>query len=441
VRPGAGLSGAVGLEGTEYGLLPSHYATVPFVTAGLLGRDVLTETGYWKEPVYQLIYALPGNSADGGYTYFPYSEDEGWPSSVDAHSTNFMTAAVLRWGSVNVGRHARQFLGTVGGSRDRFVQAVDSGGAALPFSSLPLDYYASGAMYLYGRSSWDPGATVLLLQLGDRPDTVGHSHADYGTWQIWRNGRFVSRETVGYANDIAGYGGSGSLDVGSGIGHNSMLVNGTGPGPLLLNGEGRYAVVRRLESQPAYVYADVDLTAGPGSRPATSFDHWEREFVFVRSLETLVIFDRVTSRSAGDTKAFINHCATDPTLTASGATCTSGAQSLVMRTLVPASPTIRKVSEGGPVGQFRIESIDSPGTAQSYFLTTFQAKDASATALNATAAQTGGSYVVTLDGSTSIAFAAGTTSVGGSITIAGTTTPFRSDVQKMTVTDEGPAWH
>jgi hypothetical protein len=439
------MQGGIGREGTQYGIYIDAYAAVPWTTSGLLGRDLFTESNYWRESAYHLIYSLSpaptsgsgtGQTSAMGYTFFPYSDDEMWlgGSQINGNAGNFMSAVAMRWASANVGRHARQWLNLTGATRSAYVSSVDSGGTALPFTSLPLDYYGPGAGVLYGRNVWGPTATTFHLQLKDGP-AAGHSHADWGNWQIWRNGRYLSRETVSYGNIVAGFGGSGTASADLYLGHNSLLIDGTGSHhDQWISG---LAIVRRLESRPAYAYADVDLT--PTSDNAR-FVHWEREFVFVRSLETLVVLDRVESSAAASTKTFLAHCETNPAIRANGATCTNGNQALVMTTLVPATPTYRVVTEGGSVGQYRIEVDTSPGTAQSYILTVLQAKDASGASLSPIVAEDGTSFTVTLDGTTSIAFAKGMASSGGSITVGGATTPFRTTVQPISVTDAGPAW-
>jgi hypothetical protein len=74
-------------------------------------------------------------------------------------------------------------------------------------------------------------------------------------------------------------------------------------------------------------------------------------------------------------------------------------------------------------------------------LTVLQAKDASASALTPTVVDNGTSYTVTLAPSTSLQFVKGATSTGGSITIGGITSNFRSNVQPMSITASGPAWN
>ena len=60
------------------------------------------------------------------------------------------------------------------------------------------------------------------------PVGVGHNHLDAGTFQLWRKGRFVTRETVGYAQLIAGYADSAPRDCRDTVGHNGLLYDGRG---------------------------------------------------------------------------------------------------------------------------------------------------------------------------------------------------------------------
>jgi hypothetical protein len=327
----------------------------------------------------------------------------------------------------------------VGAAPWRQFQAVDAPNTPLAFTGLPLDFWASGPRYLFGRNAWGTSATLFMLQLGDAPgDTIGHQHADYGSFQIWRGGRFVSRETAAYSGDgsteVTGYAGAAPVDGALGLAHNTVLVNGANPGPQYTSGT---AHVERLESRPGYAYAAVDLVP-----PASQLQEWRRELVFVRALETLVVLDRLQTASAAATKTFINHCETNPVLAGNdGATCTVGTQALTMTTLLPAARTYRVVDEGSHTNsQYRIEVDTTPGTSQSYMLHVLQTRDAGGSALTPSVMDNGASYAVTLNASTSITFQKGMTSSGGSITIGAVVTPLRADVQSMTVTADGPAW-
>lgn len=446
--PGGESRGGVAFEGSEYGPAVSAYSLVPFVTTNLLGRNVYEETPFWRELIYSTIHSttpapttVPGVAAVG-YTVFPFSDDEGWNSRLQAQThyyPDFMTAMATYWPTENVGRHARQWSEMVGVTPWRQIRAVDEPTPPLAFDSLPLDYYAAGPRYVYARDQWGADGTVVMMQLGDAAERrIGHQHADYGTFQIWRGGRFLSRESAAYAGadttNVTGYAGSGSVDGALAIAHNTVLIDGANPGPQYT---GPSAVVERLQSHDDFTFAVVDLVP-----PATRMTQWRRELVYVRALQTLVVVDRLQTGAPGATKTFVNHCETSPAVSGNtSATCTVGDQALTMTTLVPAQRSYRVVDEGGYAhSQYRIEVDTTPGTAESYMIHVLQARDASAPALTPAVAEDGASYTVTLNGAVSLTFQKGMTSTGGSIRIDGTETALRGDVQRMTVTGDGPAW-
>lgn len=135
-----------------------------------------------------------------------------------------------------------------------------------------------------------------------------------------------------------------------------------------------------LESRGAYAYAAVDLTPAYRATRHPVLDNpavvrVEREHLFVRSLETLLVFDRVESTSGSQPKLFLAQLRDR----ARRGRCIAHGhghqrpQAMRMTTLVPAAPTYRPVvNEGGPVGQFRVE-VETSGSAQSNFLHALQA--------------------------------------------------------------------
>ena len=446
--------GGVMQEGSAYGSALGYYSVVPFGAAGQLGRDVYRETNFFREAVFALVYAtLPAptyNRGNGGTfsEMFPFADDErfadgGMPARINYGT--FMQAMADTFRDVPVGAYARQWLAEVDPVIAPHVEAVDRGGITAPYTSLPLDYFAPGPRFLYSRNAWGPQATVLALQLGVTDDE-GHQHNDVGSWQMWRGGRWVSRETTGYAQDIIGVGGA-TVDVGTASGHNSLFVNGKGPAAGYRVGQ---TAMKRLESRGAYAYAAVDLTpAYRATHPVLdnpAVVRVEREYLFVRSLETLLVFDRVESTSGSQPKLFLAHFETVPAVDAASRTVTAinGPQAMRMTTLVPAAPTYRPVvNEGGPVGQFRVE-VETSGSAQSYFLHALQARGAADANVAASVVDTGAAFAVTLThptrGTVQVSLLKGGTTGGGSITIGGVTSTLTSTVQAISVTDQGVTW-
>jgi len=110
-------------------------------------------------------------------------------------------------------KHARAWLATTNAGRSWMFNALGGTGSAADFADLPLDYYAPGANVFDMRTAHDANAMQVHLQLGT-PGGTEHRHNDAGSFQVWRKGRFLTRETAGYSDQIAGFMGTGKSSVG-----------------------------------------------------------------------------------------------------------------------------------------------------------------------------------------------------------------------------------
>lgn len=536
----SGGKGGVPAEGTNYGRYQLQYPTIPFVSAGLMGKALYNETNWFKESVFYQIYTttpaptvISTAPASASYQVFAFNDDD---VSLDGHSAEngyvgqFMTIAATLWKDINIGMYARQFLNTVSPTVPNIAKSVDLAGSPKDFSLLPLDYYAPGIANLFTRDKWGPSATSVLVQMNEEPGIGGHYHnADYGVFQIWRgtadanSGRWLSRGTYSYGDYIAGLGGVNREFPGKALGGNALVFEGLGamasPPPVSYSkGPG---IVQRLESRDAYSYAAVDLTNLYRSTGSSYFDenyYWAtgtvrlrddnphvkkivREFVFIRPLETLVVFDRMESTAYDRTdvglahlqkldanldpvtsngvpvmvdlpvttqisnaesvrKTFLVHFEQAPTKIADNVyEGVNGPSALRVTTLVPATVSSQVVNERN-VGlskftaargaQYRLELTQS-GQAQSHFLNVLQAKDSggmNSVNLNISLQETASEFQVTLThpnrGTAIIVFNKGTTSTGGQFgySASGTPTliPLIDHVQSIQVTDSGPNW-
>jgi hypothetical protein len=433
-----GGEGGIAQEGSEYGPYVAGYSSIPLYTAGLLGRGLYEETDYFQAMAYWLIYATTPQQTHG-WEIFPWSDDETWKNGNSATRQgfypSFMTGIATYFNGSALSQYARQWLGMTGGTAVPWQQSVDTGGAAASFTSLPVDYYGPGYQFFIGRNQWSPSATTFSWQMG-RPTGIGHDHHDWGTFQIWRNGQWLSRESVGYSggDSVAGYGGSGTADAKSPLAHNAVVFNGA---EVVDN----TPTVPILESTANYSHAAIDLNS--------SSDNLIREWVFVRSLETLVILDRTQTSLASATKTFLLHSGPNPVLEDSKhVRISNGTEQLRAITLLPTTGVSnRVVSEGGAIGQYRVEIITAPNSSQSYILTVLQAKSGSGADLIPSVVDSNpgnpiaGTFTVTLDGSNTIVFNKGMTpTAGGSITTSGTTTPFINHAQSISFSTNGVVW-
>lgn len=460
--------GGVPPEGSQYGRYMLAYPAVPFTTAALLGRDLYRESNFFKEALFYLIYATtPAPTARKGnpgeyHQVFPFADDEfdgGYPAATTPYYGDFMTTMANEYGHSTVGRWARRWLSLVDAPVSDFVGAVDPGGAEQDFGSLPVDYYASGIQYFYTRNRWGPQATSILLQLASGDS--GHSHLDAGTFQIWRNGRWLSKESTGYETRFAD---GNSRQT---IAHNGLLFGGIGLANAYQDGP---PDVLRLESRERYSYAAVDLSDAYRAHASSDrrrddnpyASHALREFVFVKPLETLVILDRL--ESSGDEipaedviKSFLLHFPERPEIQGSNTVVGSnGDQALRLTTLLPRAPRYEVIDEGAFEGQHDADSyyqyrlqIQDSGQRLSYFLNVLQGRDASGANVTASVTEDSTAWTIRLDHPTAghavIVLNKGSTSTGGRVgySVTGVPTdlePLLNRVQGIEVTDSGPVW-
>ncbi len=473
VHPNTGLGG-LPPEGSQYGRYLLGYGVVPLTTTTLDGRNVYDETDFFKGAVYTTVYMTPpaqSARADGApfWDMFPFGDDERWlvqdnKAYDSVYYGDFMQSMAELWKDRPVGQIARRWVETTKPTLSRHIAAVQSTVTSTAFDNLPLDYFVAGGGIQFVKNTWDAGGTAMMAQLSYPMDPPEHQHFDIGSFQLWRAGQWLTRESVSYTEMIAGYKGVGMIGANQEHGHNGILFHGTGAADGVREG---YPKVLRLESQDAYAYSAVDLR--PAYRNTDQYEPPERdnpyvaslvrEFLYLRGLDVVLIFDRLGSGAdsqtkkgwAGDKlapeaveKTFLLHATAKPTVSGNVVTITAGNQQLLAHFLAPASPTIRVVDEGAhPVGQFRVEA-DTSGTALSYFVTALELGAQGSTAVDASVVEATDGFTVTLKrGSASavVTLVKGATSSGGTVALNGAAaTPLRTTVQPMTITDCGPVW-
>jgi hypothetical protein len=460
--------GGVAPEGSQYGRYMLAYSVMPLVSSQLLGRDLWGETSFYKDALFQTIYATTPALTFGGqgnksyYQIFPFDDDEtsgGYPTAGSSYLGDFMTAAAEEWTNSSEGQFARQWLNMVQPHVDNYLKAVDLGGSSSSFSSLPTDYYAPGSQYLYTRDQWGPSATSLFLQLG-QPGGIGHSQQDAGSFQIWRAGDWLSKASTGYSLHLAG-----GITSRSTAAHNGILFNGMGLANAYQDGTPK---VLRLESTDTFSYAVVDLSASyrahASSHPLRDDNpyaaHVVREFLFIKPLQTLITLDRLESSSdavpAADVKkTFLLHFPLAPQIHGNTVTGINGNEELKL-TALTSGVSFDVVNEGAFAGphqapsyyQYRLEE-NASGHAQTCLLNVMQCKTVGGPDVSVTMAQNNNSWTIHLDspalGHAVVVLQKGMVSVGGALgysaaSVPTSLTPLIDHVQSISVTDQGPQW-
>jgi hypothetical protein len=488
--------GGVFPEGGDYGVVSLSYPLIPFASAGDFGYDAHAHSPYFREAIYAMLYGTtPGATTldtgfGGGHLLFPFNDDENLHGGGVINARTYLGDFARYFGARDAGsgnaRHARAWLATTNAGRSWLFDALGGTGSAADFADLPLDYYAPGAQVFDMRSAHDATATQVHLQLGT-PGGTEHRHQDGGSFQMWRKGRFLTRETAGYSDQIAGFQGVGNVDTEHPLAHNTLLFEGwntgrwVGRGPHVIpvggdRGEQPRGLpeVRRLQHEPQFGYVAVDYSDAYRNMPDSRVD-WPyadkawREFLFIRPLQALVILDR--TRGSADSllpwyngggwlldgphvaanqvrRTFLIHFETPPTASANRVAAALGTQTAELITLLPTSPIYRVVHEDRPgdeeAGQYRVE-LDQSGSADAFFLNIVTGYDAGESALAASLVDNGTSWTLTLShavrGQAVVTLMKGMASTGGSIAIDGVPAmSLRPDVQGIAVTSERPVW-
>jgi Immunoglobulin I-set domain len=498
---GTGKNGTLGYGlhsqegGGEYGRYSLNYYALAMSSAAVMGRDLWNETTAFQSGVLQTIYntMLTPTTSRGMWDMFTWADDENWEAANgcgyvshnatgNANTTggcgaesqyygDFMQSAATEYSATNVGKYARQWLATVQPAVGTLFRSVDTGGSALAFSNLPLDYYSSGAQYMYAHDAWATTGTTVLWQMGlnqgANPSTTsalgtGHYHQDAGTFQASRKGVNIIRETPTYGVTVAGYGGVGTVDGAIGFAHNIPLIGGQAAVNLFGACADGPGVVKRLETQPGYAFAVTDLTltyqnnvcdSGHPERKNPFAVTVVREYYYFRGINVLVILDRLQTDTAARSTTFVSHCEKNPVVTGATVGCIDGAQEAFYTALVPSAPTINVVAENAnsataPNWQYRIEANNTnPGNVVSYNIYTIQLGDAAgfnplkpSIVDSASGTPGSGTFTITIDANDSLVVNKGIASTGGTIKAAGTATTLSSIVHGMAITSSGPVW-
>src|SRR5947209_9869466 len=208
------------LEGTQYGRYMTWYGMLPFEAAADYGRDLWSETPWFRDNAFYLIYGATDTAMKApGLTalvhqMFSYGDDQFWAGSTagvespivgadkGSYNGEFMFEVADRMNPHTAG-FAKAWLNTIQPQINQIWTATDVSGSVVPTSSsqLPLDSQIPGPQMSFSRSAW--GGTAFFARFGGK-NISSHYHMDSGTFSLWNNGKFLTRETVGYSNKVAG---------------------------------------------------------------------------------------------------------------------------------------------------------------------------------------------------------------------------------------------
>lgn len=520
-------------ESTDYGKHSMAYLLNPLIACKDFGRDLMAETNWFREAGAFMLYnstlvaTYEANLGSSYFQIFPMGDDQtqtGYPSAVSnveltplgytkAHSvSNPLSDLALYfsqiYGSVNIGKYIRQWVQNINPLPTPWYQALDPGGATLALAGLPLDYYAPGSLAFFTKNSWSAAGTQVKT-LASTGGPSEHIHANSGDFAIARNGVWLTKEWTAYSQVAlcGGYTGQAesptpvdtcedkygyahnviTLDTGTSQGCQTSVVTANAP-PFSGGVVQGYGSVIRLESQTNYSYEVMDVSSAYKAIPADTNhecrDHnpyvgtVQREFLFIKPLETLVILDRVLSdanyfsapfnkhlivTAANVIKRVQIHSPVAPTISGNTASWTNQGQKLKGWFFGPATISLANIDEGNFTGhrteagryQQRLEFSNTAdvtnGVAvpQSYMVSVLRAGDASGFQdfTTNTLVDNGSTLTLTLNhpsGNAVWVINKGSVSSGGTFGYAASGTPTQlalaTGVSVPTVSDSGVTW-
>lgn len=186
-----------------------------------------------------------------------------------------------------------------------------------PRPALPTSFWSEGMGRLLARTDWTSNASWFNFRLSY--NAVDHQHGDGGMFELYRRGEWLTKGTIGYGNDGGASDYKNTLTVANtiapGLNAGSFLGNRLLRGAQMPQGRSFAdpSVLRRSQGQ-GYHYLRGDLTplynayypAGdptPVVSQALDVQEVSRDILWLMP-DSIVVYDRARSLSAGRTKRF-----------------------------------------------------------------------------------------------------------------------------------------
>lgn len=383
-------------EGTSYGHTLLNYMLVMFETAQNAGLTLFDQSFFRKAVMFAIYHTTPGPteypSGRGNFATFPFGDASAfWDGrTIVQEFSPFMFYAAHYFKGTHLSELIFDWAAQAGVEQESILmEYLLSPVEGQGMSGQPLDYYPTddGVMgQAFSRTNWDANASALHFQLVI-PELGGHEHQDGLNFSWWRKGSFLTMEVPGrgYGSgwQVPDYSGSNPVDVNNTVAHNTLLFGEEGqPGTRT-----QMAKVLRMQSDSDFFYAAVDGTNSYKSYYEDNrynneyIDRVIREYLFIKPLETLIVFDRMKSNEsyADFRKTFLMHLLGEPEeLGEQAYESEYHGQKTYVKTLLPAETSSQVIYEGGYRAQyedfFRLQ-VETEQAPEEYFLHVIHTRD------------------------------------------------------------------
>jgi hypothetical protein len=289
-----------------------------------------------------------------------------------------------------------------------------------PREGLPPNWFAPGIGRVLARTDWGQDAAWFTWSLGWQ--NIDHQHADGLSFEFYRKGEWLTKESTGYGYTIAcsDYHNTLSLENNpTGIEDPSdwrYPVWKSGSQWLYVSDDPPGGKILALSIMSDYVYTLGDATAlyNAAYHEANQITHASRSTIWLAP-DVVVVYDRATTRDAGFFKRFWLQLPTEARVSGQQSTVTTASgQQLFVTTLLPAdatiamdtSPPLQDEPAYYDVMHFRLKVEATGAPADVRFLHVLQGADAGAAALatQVIASSGGTAYAGALVGTTAVVF-------------------------------------
>jgi ligand-binding sensor domain-containing protein len=427
-------SGGIPVEGTLYGHSLGYLAqallamrTAGYDTPTLSGPQInLIHSAYWDRVVGGYLNSISPNShtppASSGYAYLGpiywqanhgdllrvYNTWEGITTFgplglLDAMLNNTQRLQTIRWilketlqGGPNALYSRASNIWGNGYTTDTILYFMvfdpSASSPSDPRPSQPLTFVDKPYGRLLSRTDWGPNATWFTYKCNWL--SINHQNSDCNQFEFYRKGEWLTKERSGYTDILT------TSDY-----HNNMGLQNNVPSNLQWfetetsargaqwnNGMNAGDPTTVFSTGNGYVFTQGDST-NLYNRPPDALDilHASRSIVWLKP-DTVMVYDRATSKTANRFKRFNLNLVTMPTVNDKTATAfTPGGQKFVIQNLLPASAVMTAMpaeNVGSGLGEYeptkvRLMIEDPSNPADVRFLHVLQAADGGVTVLPA----------------------------------------------------------
>ncbi len=409
----ADLEGGASREGTGYGVAMRRLFELYDWWKATTGESLATKTAHTRSSMLAFIHqtmptldkvAPTGDHArDATAAFFDYHRD-------------YLQELMQLFPASSLSRRAKTLLAgsNITTMSSAFMVAYDFLSdnptiAAMPLEGLNPTYHATGIGELYARSGWDKGATWVNMIAG--PYTESHAHQDQGSIMIFKGGWLAHDANIHSKSGLSQETTSHSLVRIDSAGSPVRQVAST------------TSKLLALKQGTDFVYSAADLTPAYNGHAAVQKVH--REMIYLQP-NVVIVYDRVAT-AGGTSQTWQLQTPVAPSISGNAATITNAGHSLKVTRVIGsgALSTYDQRANSDLSGGYRLDETVAGGDNRYLHVLSIDGAATSAAASGANG------VTVRLANGQTVTATFNRDTVGGELTVNGTTTTLAAGVDAL----------